>query len=275
MHGGHGVARRGTELQNRRMPRRDSGPAAERRLFLVRAPERGRAELHSDDVEHASRVLRLETGDDVIGLDGAGRAWRCTVAKVDRRRIELAEAELVAVLPRPGDPASTEPAVTLWVALPKPGPAEEMLDRLVQLGLARLVPLVTERSGPHARELSPTRRERLERIARAAMKQSGRLWTPVIEAPRTLAELLGAPREHETAFLDPHGSTAFLSWSSKAVEAPGRALTVVVGPEGGLAPEEARTLADWGAVGCRLGPAILRIETAAEAALAVLAALGA
>ncbi|MBI5362114.1 MAG: 16S rRNA (uracil(1498)-N(3))-methyltransferase [Planctomycetes bacterium] len=253
------------------MPRRDSGPAAEQRLFLAHAPERGRAELHPDDLDHALRVLRLEAGDEVIGLDGAGRAWRMRVASVERRAVVLAGAEVAAEAPRPGSGGGAPPAVKLCVALPKPAPAEEMFDRLVQLGLDTLVPLIAERSGPHARELSPHRRERLERIAREALKQSGRLWLPRIAAPEGLGEVLGRGLPQETAFLDPGASASFLEWSSKAVEAHEPAL--FVGPEGGWTDAEREALVRAGATPCRLARAILRIETAAEAALAVLAAV--
>lgn len=218
------------------------------------------------------RVLRLEVGDALIALDGAGHAWNAVVASVTRREVQLGELSLSASEPPPGDPASEALHVSIYVAWPRPAPAEEMLDRLTQLGVARVVPLVTERSAPHARELSQGRRERLERIAREALKQSGRLWMPEIGAPLALADV----RLHEgegSAILSPRASRSFLKWATDVRSAGARRVSLFIGPEGGWTEDEEAALIARGAVSCRLARSVLRIETAAEAGLAVLAAL--
>lgn len=261
--------------QNPDMKARAHGPsvegASERRLFLAGAPERGRAQLLADDVEHATRVLRLGPGDRLVGLDGRGRSWRCTVAAVERRAVLLEGAELLAEAPEPGTNAAEDPAITLHVALPRPGPAEELLDRAVQLGVTRFVPLVTERSGPHARELSPGKRERYERILRTALKQSGRLWCPELAEPEALAVLLARGFTGRAAVLAPRGATTLFAWAG--ADRTTRAFELVVGPEGGFTEAEEAALVARGATACRIARHILRIETAAEAALAQLAAL--
>lgn len=245
-------------------------PASERRLFLAAAPLGDAAELHPDDVEHATRVLRLGVGDRIVGLDGLGRSWRCVVAAVERRAVRLARVEPLAEEPAPGAETARDPAIVLHVALPRPGPAEELLDRAVQLGVTRIVPLVTERSGPHARELSPGKRERYERILRTALKQSGRLWCPELAEPEALAVLLARGFAGRAAVLAPRGASTLLTWALTPPAA--RSFELVVGPEGGLTDAEESALVARGAAACRVARHVLRIETAAEAALAVLGA---
>ncbi len=257
------------------MPPRDHEHASARRLFLAGPPrnsEDGSARLHPEDAEHALRVLRLGVGHAVVGLDGAGHAWNAVVASITRRDVFLGELSLCASEPPPDDPASEALHVSIYVSWPKSGPAEEMLDRLTQLGAARVVPLVAERSAPHARELSAGRRERLERIAREALKQSGRLWMPEIGAPLAVADV---PRHdgERSALLSPRASHSFLAWATGVRSAGIRRVSLFVGPEGGWTEQEESELTARGAVSCRLARSVLRIETAAEAALSVLAAL--
>ncbi|MBK7875682.1 MAG: 16S rRNA (uracil(1498)-N(3))-methyltransferase [Planctomycetes bacterium] len=245
--------------------------ASERRLFLAASPRDGRADLLEDDVEHATRVLRLGVGDRIVGLDGRGRSWRCAVAAIERRAVRLEGAELVAEEPEPGSAGALDPAITLHVALPRPGPAEELLDRAVQLGVTRFVPLVTERSGPHARELSPGKRERYERILRTALKQSGRLWCPELAEPEAVGVLLARGFTGRAAVLAPRGATTLLAWAG--ADRSARSFELVVGPEGGFTEAEEQALVARGATACRIARHVLRIETAAEAALALLAAV--
>ena len=166
--------------------------------------------------------------------------------------------------------ADGAPRITVYASLPKPGPGEEMVDRLTQLGACAIVPISSTRSGPHARELSRARRERFERVAREALKQSGRLWMPEIGNVLEFDALLAAIEPSTCAVLDPAGETALVDWAERTIGA--RSWSVIVGPEGGFTPEESASLAARGATACRLARYVLRIETAAEAAVAILAA---
>lgn len=248
----------------------------ERRLLLRARPECGAAELDADEAQHALKVLRLAPGDTFLGLDGCGAAWRCRIAgePARGRRAELALEVLAqaGTAPAPGSAESAETRVVLHVAWPRAGPAEEMLDRLTQLGVSAIVPLVTARSGPHARELDGARRTRAQRILREALKQCGRLWLPELGPSRELAEVLEGPLPSARALLDPGAERGFLGWAG-AARTQTREIALFVGPEGGWTDAERASLAAAGAVVCRLAPHVLRIETAAEAAAAVLAAL--
>lgn len=264
--------------QNSRVAERETN-AGERRLLLRTRPERGAAELDADEASHALKVLRLAPGDTFVGLDGCGAAWRCRIAdgaapsRSKRAELAVEVLELAERTPAPGAPESAETRVVLHVSWPRSGPAEEMLDRLTQLGVSAIVPLVTTRSGPHARELDGARRVRAQRILREALKQSGRLWLPELGAARELAAVLAEPLPSVRAVLDPGGARGFLDWAREA--RPARELALFVGPEGGWTDAERASLAASGAQACRLARHVLRIETAAEAAAAVLAALDA
>ena len=242
-----------------------------RRFLLARTPLEGAPELLAEDREHALRVLRVSAGDRVLGLDGRGRAWELEVTLAERRRLVLQARGPAREEPPAGAPGAPLDWIEVACPLPKAGRAEDMFDRLTQLGVARLVPLVCERAEPQARELSQGRRKRLERAAREAIKQCGRLWLPELAEPVDFDELLQAPGTRVVlAAKAPRSLAAVLSDSGSGAhwvrEAP---LTLIAGPEGGFTDEERAALQASGAQTARLAPYVLRIETAVEAALAV------
>jgi 16S rRNA (uracil1498-N3)-methyltransferase len=231
-----------------------------------------RPELAEEELDHALRVLRLGPGDALVGLDGRGGRWPLRVVRVEGRRLELEPAGQPTVEPAPGEKGAPLPWIEIALPLPR-GRGEEVVDRLTQLGVAALTPLETERAHEASRRGSQARAERLERVARQACKQSGRAWVPVLSSPCALKDL---PVERANATLvvaSPRGRRTLLEWAlGRCGERwnAQRPLVVAIGPEGGLtqAEEEALTAAGAHAVG--LGPHLLRIETAAEAAAAVL-----
>lgn len=251
-------------------------PDAQRRFFLAGPPEGGRARLLEEDEQHALRVLRIAEGDALIGLDGRGGAWQLEVSAARKRTLELEVREALDPEPAPGEPGAPLPWIEIWLPLPKAGRAEEMVDRLTQLGAARIAALATERTAPHAREAGERRIERLQRRAREACKQSGRRWLPQIEGPAELkARLSSLPADARLVCLDPRGESPlarFLTSASDASRDSARRATILaLGPEGGWSSAEEQRLEAAGAARVRLTPYILRIETAAEAACAMVA----
>ncbi len=262
-------------------PRSRTSAGSVRRFLLASPPEgaRGAVALAAGEADHARRVLRLVAGDRLIGLDGAGAAWPLRVVRADPRAFDVAIDGEPEREPAPGEAGAPLAWIEIVTALPRGERAEQMVDRLVQLGAAAVVPVTAERAPPNAAHDSPRRAERLVRVAREACKQAGRLWWPRIDAPRDLAEQL-ARAGAERVVLDPEAGAALpqVLGALAAGRAPAtwtreRPLELWVGPEGGFAPAEQEALARAGARGARLGPHILRIETAAEAALAVATAL--
>jgi len=252
----------------------DPPRAGERTFFLAGEPLGGEARLRTSEARHAVRVVRLRPGDRIWGLDGAGRSWPLSVDAVERGVPKLGVAGDPILEPAPGEQGAPLPWIEAAVSLPRAGRAEDMFDRLVQLGLGALRPLVCARTQGGASRLSAARRQRLRRTAEEACKQSRRAWLPPIHPACAPAELAGESHPAALALLDRGAPTKLIDWArdlgGAARATRERPLVFVVGPEGGLTPEERSVLEGAGATALSIGPHVLRIETAAEAALAAL-----
>jgi 16S rRNA (uracil1498-N3)-methyltransferase len=253
-----------------------AGAKAARRLFLVPESAHTKPELLEGEADHALRVLRLGPGDSVDGMDGAGGLWPLQVRSVARRTVELVQAGEPRFEPRAGEPGSSLPWIECAVALPRGERAEEMADRLTQLGAAALSPLDAARGTPQSRSHGELRRDRCLRIMRAACKQSGRLWMPLLRSLRTADEILNDASPRSVLVLSPRATTRITDWlrrvppSHAEAWTASRPLLLVVGPEGGFTDVEHQVFDTTGATFVTLGPHTLRVETAAEAGIAVL-----
>jgi len=236
---------------------RDRSPVTRvpRRFFVDGVLATGaEVELGPDELAHA-RVLRLEAGESVEALDGAGGAWRATVVSTAGKAVRM----------RLDEPApNREPGVELdlAVALLDSDRFDLVVRSATEVGVARIVPLVTERVRPGLARGAIARRGRWERIAREAVKQCGRARIPEIAEPTGIGPLLDAARVAGAAVVAaaPEG---------EPLQPPrGEASLVLVGPEGGWTATERRLLSDRGVRLWSLGSRVLRAETAAVVAAA-------
>lgn len=234
-------------------------------------------ELDEEEALHARKVLRLAEGDLLIGLDGAGTRRPLRVRALTKRALLLEPAGEPEQEPPPGAEGSPLPWFELAIAWPRRNRVEDMVNRLTQLGVASIRPLRAEQRGPE--EVPDELPERVQRVAREAVKQSGRAWLPRFLPPLTVAELVQGRDPRDLAVLDPRAGLPLDLWLRSLRPSPAdigsetRPLVLVIGPEGGLSGQERRTLIEAGASLCWLAPYVLRIETAAEAAMALAAAL--
>ena len=217
--------------------------------------------LDLEQTRHARRVLRLTPDDPLELFDGTGRlASAAVVDAAEGAGPRLAcRIQAVTHVPRLG------PMLWLATAAPKGGRLEDLVNKIVQLGCDRWTPLLTERGvvAPRGGKL-----ERAGRVALEAMKQSRRLHAMQVDRPLTLDALLEAvPEPVDLRVLDPAGEAV-----APAAEKPGLPRVALVGPEGGWAPGELDRLDRAGALRWRINPHVLRIETAAVAAAALLRA---
>jgi len=226
---------------------------------LVRLPE---AEAH-----HAARVLRVQPGEPVVLLDGAGGELRGSVTAVGKREVSVSIRERIQHPSR-----ATE--VTLIQAIAK-GPAMEgLLHRAVELGCARVAPLLAARSVSRPGDLEDKRRKWQE-LATEAAKQSGNPWRMRIETPLTPREWVACAGGFELlligSLLDApqHPRTHFDTFVRERGRLP-RTVGVIVGPEGDFSPEEYGLFRQTGARSFSLGALILRVETAATACLSLI-----
>ncbi|MDQ6839753.1 MAG: 16S rRNA (uracil(1498)-N(3))-methyltransferase [Actinomycetota bacterium] len=211
--------------------------------------------LEDQDLHHLLGVLRIRSAQTVTVADGCGR-WRpCAVASVaDRRPLSATLEPLGNVVHE----SVLQPAITVAFALTKGDRPEWALGKLTELGVDRIIPLVTARSVVREDDKrSERRQQRWTKIARQAAMQSRRVWLPVIESPADVAVVV-ASAPGAAVLARPGGDAPTL-------QRP----TVLVGPEGGWSPAEEMTVS--ASVG--LGLSVLRSETAAVAAATVFGAL--
>ncbi|MBF0169673.1 MAG: 16S rRNA (uracil(1498)-N(3))-methyltransferase [Nitrospinae bacterium] len=227
------------------------------RHFLV-APDRivdGVVTLDRDDARHVATVLRMRPGDEIV-VSADGRRWRCRLSTVTPTGA-TAETLDEAPLPPPETP------VTLVQAVPKGKKMDDIIRMATEIGVDRIVPLILSRCEGRP---TPDKIERWQAIALSADKQSRSLRPTVVAASATLDSLI----------VD--AGLKLLLWEGEAPSLPTalanhpapRQVTLLIGPEGGIADDEYRRLVAQGFLPVSLGPKILRTETAGAAALAAL-----
>lgn len=219
------------------------------------------AQLVGDDVTlegevlHHVQVVRLRSGDAVLLLDGAGLVCRCELLGSDRRRARLQVRERWRE-------AETAWPLRLLQGLPKGEKMELILQKGVELGLAAVTPVTTERSVPQR-----GKEERWATIVREAARQSRRPLLPRLDPLQPLAAALKDAREELRLLLWEEGSVPL---AQALPVAPPRDGVLLVGPEGGFAAAEAERAVRHGFVPVSLGRRILRTETAGLAVAAIL-----
>ena len=235
----------------------------------------GEIELPNDVAHQARDVLRLGPGAALVLLDGAGGEWPATVTMVSRAgvRVRLAERQDCAAEPRT--------QVVLCLGVLKAAKLEWVLQKGTELGVAAFVPLLCERAVAGAQELGAAKRERWRRILVEATEQCGRARVPELDEQCSLAQALARlpadalalmPWEEErTASLRAALAAAPAASSTGAArdDVPAPAVYLFVGPEGGFSSGEVALARRHGAVTVTLGPRILRAETAALTAVAL------
>lgn len=222
-------------------------------------------EIRGADARHIAQVLRLAAGDWLVLSDGAGNAFRATIATASPNAVTALVRE--ALPPREGAPA---PA--LAIALIKADRFEWAIQKAVELGCRRLIPFRSARTVPQAADAADERKlARWSTIAAEAAKQSGLRFRPEVEAPAAFLELIRRTERFNRAILLYEGerSVGVRELWGKARTRPTREDLVIVGPEGGFTEDEVKLAHAAGVATASLGPQILRVETAAVAALAL------
>ena len=206
-----------------------------------------------DEFHHSIRVVRLRAGEEVELFDRAGNAAKGRVESIERDQAVILAGESI--------PSRESPlAIHLAMAVIQLEKFELVLQKATELGVRTIIPLVTEHI-----ELRPERysgkSERWQRIVFEAVKQSGRALVPAIEPPMPFDEVIA------------RGGTRVLFDADSEPDALNGAdeLTILIGPEGGWSADELHRARERGVLFQRLGPRRLRAETAAIAAVSVVA----
>jgi 16S rRNA (uracil1498-N3)-methyltransferase len=241
------------------MPATPAWPPKSLPRLFVRASLVGGAdvELDAGQANYLGNVLRLKEGGEILVFDGRSGEWLARIAEVAKKRMRL-EVE------RQTREAETIPDVWLAFAPVKRAQTDWLVEKATELGVARLIPVNTQRTIVERVKL-----DRLESIAIEAAEQCGRTHLPEIDEPRSLSRLLDGREAGRTLYFADEGGGEPAASSFK----PGPAL-ILTGPEGGFTDEEReRVRSAANSVPISLGPRILRAETAALAALSAFMAV--
>lgn len=219
--------------------------------------------LEGDPLAYIAFSLRLAPGDAVQLFDRSGRRCDAVVERIERRRATVRVAAWDVAAERPDEPLP----IALVMALLKGKSFELVLQKATELGVGRIVPIITERTVPEVRgERVEGRVDRWQRICGEAARQCGRTTVPLVEAPRPLASALAdGGAGLKLALWEGERVLGLRAALEGAADAP--AVTILVGPEGGLAQAEVEAATAAGYRTVSLGARILRAETAPLAAL--------
>lgn len=224
--------------------------------------------LPEEEAHHAARVLRIESGENVIVLDGVGHTLDCEVREVTKRSVLLSVRQKTFTPPLPCQ-------ITLLQAIPKAKAMDYIVQKATELGAARIVPILSERVVVQLNEReAQDKAEKLRPVALEAIKQCGSPWLAKIEPPVKLKDFLAReekfelplvaslhegrehPRESIRRFQEQHGRRPITA-------------CVWIGPEGDFSPAEME-LIHRHAQPISLGRLVLRSDTAAIYSLSVL-----
>jgi len=227
-----------------------------RRRWIADEISGSRAALVGAQAYHLARVLRARSGQQFdIVAEGRLRRGRIVSITLERVEFELGEEASAIVLPE----------VTLALAIFKFDRMEWAIEKATELGVARLVPLIAQRTDSHLASAAAKRVERWRRIVREAAQQSRRVAPPEVAAPMRLEDVLGIVAERCIVL-----SEAEEQVSLKQAVAGGKgSLALAIGPEGGWTNEEEGAFREHGWIAASLGPNILRAETAAIVAVSI------
>lgn len=231
-----------------------------RRRWIADEVSGNRAALVGAHADHLVRVLRARLGEDFDIATGQGvRRGRITLVKDDRVEFDLCEAISAAHLAE----------ITLLLAVYKFDRMEWAIEKCTELGVSRIVPLISRRTDSHLAAASRKRLARWQRIARQAAEQSRRTAPPEITEPIKISEALNLSPGLRVLLAESEEHTLLLD-----ILKPGtadRAIALAVGPEGGWTEDEVKAFRQAGWISASLGNTVLRAETAAIAATAIAA----
>lgn len=212
------------------------------------------------EVYHAKVVLRLKAGEKVVAFDEKGVEYACSIG-------ELTGKEIILKVEKKNMPGlKNRVSVCVACSLPKKSKMDDIIDKLTQLGVDRIIPMVTERvivkldDGKRVQRL-----ERWKKIALSSAKQSQRSSIPAIEPIRDVEEALKNAESYDLKLIGAlSGEKKTLKEALK--EAKPKRIIIFIGPEGDFTPDELRLAKEAGCIPVTLGETVLRVETAAVCA---------
>ena len=215
--------------------------------------------ITGQDVNHIKNVLRLRTDDRIICFDGKGMEYLCSITGIEKDSVRT---EIIS-----SKKADTEPAVKITLAqgLPKSSKMDYIIQKSVELGVFKIIPLITERAVAKGEKI-----ERWRKIAKESSEQCGRAMIPEISPVLNFKEFLNISTHFDLKLI-PWENEKQISLKSVLKEHPNtNSIALLIGPEGGFSAQEVKEAVEKGFKPVSLGKRILRTETASLAALAMI-----
>ncbi len=226
-------------------------------------------QLDGREAHHALHVLRVRHGEPVAVLDGAGHEFLCEIADSSREAVTLQVKHKNFVPPLPCQ-------ITLLQAVPKGKIIESIIQKAVELGAQRIVPMLTDRVVTHLSEKDKVnKQEQWQLVAIEAIKQCGAAWLPKIEMPMTPAQFLAQKEQFDLSLVGSlqtdrcHPRECFQEFQARHKRLP-HSIAVWIGPEGDFTIDELKAIQASGALPISLGRLVLRVETAAIYCLSII-----
>ena len=216
--------------------------------------------LGEDGANHVGRVLRMQTGQELMLFNGQGGQYPATILEVGKKQVQVQLAEL--------DPSEVESPlhIHLGQVISRGDKMEFTIQKSVELGVNTITPLFSERCGVKLNgERLDKKLEQWQKIAISACEQCGRNRIPEIRPAMELAAWLAEPTEELKLNLHPRAP-----YSINTLPEPSHGIRLLIGPEGGLSTAEIEQAREQGFADMLLGPRVLRTETAGLTAITAL-----
>ena len=230
-----------------------------RRRWIADEISGSRVALVGANAEHLARVLRARIGQK-FDIAAEGRVRRGRIISITSQRVEFELGEDL--------PAVVLPAITLLLAIFKFDRMEWAIEKVTELGVARVVPLIAKRTDSHLASAAAKRVERWRRIGHEAAQQSRRAALPEIAEPVRFQDVLDMATKCRIVLSEGEEQVSL----RQALAGSKGSLVLAIGPEGGWTSDEDCAFREHGWIAASLGPTILRVETAAIAAMSVVLA---
>jgi 16S rRNA (uracil1498-N3)-methyltransferase len=219
----------------------------------------GMLKLDEKASHHLARVLRASVGDEITVFNGEGGEYHAVIRAINKKNVEV---ELLSFTDRD---AESPAAIYLAQGIARGEKMDFVIQKAVELGVTKIFPVITERCNVRLdQEREQKRMQHWQAVVISACEQSGRNRLPEVHAPLALNEWLSQITADKKFVLSPHVTEKLDKQQRHA------SVAVLIGPEGGLSSTEMSAAAQHGFEGLSLGPRVLRTETAALTALAVL-----
>ncbi len=212
-------------------------------------------EITGDDAKHISTVLRAKVDEEIIICDGYGTDYLCRLIGINKKQVL---AEIIKKYENKNEP---ELKITLYQGLPKGDKMELVIQKCVEIGVDRIVPVITDNTVVKIGDKAEKKNLRWNKIAESAAKQCGRGKIPHVDKILSFKDAVKASKNLDNAII-PYENEKDVSIREFVKSFIGKSIGIFIGPEGGFSENEIKLCGENGITSVSLGKRILRTETA-------------